>query len=142
MTETIKFISYSTITTFGDAMVKEISYIECDCKKGKLEKIAETGILWDSCCGGTGDRSVFYKCDNLECRRVYQQNIELGGEPGMKDTMGEIKIYTGKLSSEQIKKYASLESGILIFYKEEEILKKMTLEAENQYTQSVIPKLL
>jgi len=106
-------------------MPKEISYILCDCEKGKLEEIAATSISWGTMCGDGGRQTSFYACDH--CDMIYEQSRDIPGYHvgGRKeDTLFDMETYKGPLTKEELIKYAEDCFGNIYSYKEKEILEK------------------
>jgi len=58
-------------------MPKEISFVQCDCKKGKLEEIASTKVSWGSACGDGGYETIFYTCDFILTFQVLQNLLKV-----------------------------------------------------------------
>lgn len=86
-------------------MVKKVEYIECDCKKGRIEVIANTATDGNK---GWSDNKIEWsntfflicnKCDNVykvnghmyDCHPVFSHE--------------DITLYKGKLTRQQIKEY-------------------------------------
>ena len=99
---------------------KKVTYIECTCGKGRLELIGKTGFLKDSDMHEPIDyRTFFYACD--KCPNIYRLQ-KRDSEAVIPENM---ILYAGKLSKEQIKKYAHKVLGYLSKEDEEKILKEI-----------------
>jgi hypothetical protein len=99
-------------------MAKEI----CDCKKGELEKIAETlvGKSAMDCCCSPLKSTVFYEC--TDCGTIYTRTRQpscCGCEK-----LSKVEKYAGRLSKEQIINEAPKAVGSISYIDEERILGK------------------
>lgn len=104
-------------------MVKQLTILECDCKKGKLEKIAETGLKVEDSHDDHGitridkaGKTEFYACDT--CNFTYRRDITVTGD---RETFTEYQIYTA-VPRQIIRRFVWKYKGILSKDDETDIL--------------------
>jgi len=102
-------------------MPEQISYVRCDCKKGKLEEIASTEISWGFACGDGGDQTLYYGCNS--CSNIYARERSIPGYPG-EDHFSDYQPYEGKLTKEELINNAKKHFGNIYPWEEKKIIKK------------------
>jgi len=103
-------------------MPKEIKYVQCDCKKGKLEEIAETKVSFGFACGDGGDQTIFYACN--KCKKIYERAREISGnymgdDP---DIYSDYLKYRGELTIGEIIEHAQKHFGDIYGWDEKKII--------------------
>lgn len=109
-------------------MPKEVTYIECNCEKGRLEKIAETEMER----GHSGDpsdwKTTFYECDTCKIifeKRYYREYDYYNPETNKEEDLEteEWLPYKGKLTKNEIIRFAPKHEGFFRDFDEKPIIK-------------------
>lgn len=82
----------------------------CPCKKGELEKIAETGQLWGENTWDGADQTKYFECN--ACKDIYERRDHIS----VQDTKGDYVLYNGSLTKKEIVKNAKNHLGDLTVY--------------------------
>jgi len=119
-------------------MPRTITYVECDCRQGRLEELASTEVQeeTDFLSGNYGFAydTAFYSCDR--CNSLFKENRkyalgydETGSvkkvvllQNNVPDSASQIAPYRGKLTKSEIAFYASKVQGILSLQDEGKII--------------------
>src|SRR4030043_227771 len=114
-------------------MPKRIAYIQCDCEKGKLERIAETDVAPGNSFHQDMRYTTFYSCnvcDRIFTRaRIKHYNEGYRAHDAWK-SLGFIP-YAGKLTREEIMRFAPQYKGGINEHKEKKITQKINKLGKN-----------
>jgi len=109
-------------------MPKEINYIACDCEGGKLHEIAQIAVGAGPSFDPDTWQVTYYACDSCGTifgrKTIKRYSEELDDyEP---EEVSDFKQYKGKLTLEEIARFAKTCHGDINDYVEEEIIKRRT----------------